>query len=183
MPLVSGVCSPLSPRYAASEMRPASLMTRRKDYESESSSSSDSDSSSSSSVSSHKSHFKKSKPETRSSKMKFLKRLAKVKEGGFESKNLKRFVKQDDVKTTFSQDGDIIVSGVKLEIPDYALDYKKKYDEELKKIRDLNCKEKEAISRWTRVSTVVTAVLTVLLAIGALIYIIYQAFFARSESI
>lgn len=177
-PLVDKVCSPLSPR-------PASLFSRMKSRDlrekSDNESSSSSSSSSSESDSEMKTHRKKDKFKTMSSKKKFLAKLAKVKAGGFESKNLNRFVNtKEDHKVTFSPDGEIIISNVKVEIPDLAVKYKNDYEAELKKIRDLNCKEKEAISRWTRVSTVVTAVLTVLLAIGALIYIIYQAFFASS---
>lgn len=180
MPLPSAVCS--TPRYAATEVRPASFKSRVRIYED---SDSDSESSTSSSSSSSDSrHSKKSiKTSTRSDKKKLLEKFAKANENGFESKNLRRFLNSDkDVKTSFSPDGDITISGVKVLIPDYALDYKKKYEDELKKIRDLNCKEKEAISRWTRVSTIVTAILTILLVIFGLIYIIYQAFFAHNDN-
>lgn len=180
MPLPSAVCT--TPRYAATEVRPSSFRSKTKFNET---SNSDSESStSSSSSSSHSHHSKKSKKSfTRSDKKKLLNKLAKANENGFESKNLRRFLNSDkDVKTSFSPDGDITISGIKVLIPDYALDYKKNYDEELKKIRDLNCREKESISRWTRVSTVITAVLTFIIVIFGLIYIIYQAFFARSEN-
>jgi CRISPR/Cas system-associated protein Cas5 (RAMP superfamily) len=96
--------------------------------------------------------------------------------------DLRDFVKdQDKVTTKFTRDGQIIISGVRLLFPDFATEHAKKYEKELEKIKDINCKERVMISRWVRVISLVAIFLTGVIIVGGLIYLIHKAFFASDE--
>lgn len=117
-----------------------------------------------------------------SEKKKFLEKIAEIKDNGYYTKDLKNFVKkQSDIKTTFTKDGEIIISGVGFEIPDLAKKYQEDYLNQLKLIKELNCEERVMVSRWMKIVTLVAIFLAVALTVIGLIYLIYKTFFFAND--
>lgn len=118
---------------------------------------------------------------TDAGKKKFLEKLAKVKAGGKKQKNLPAFIDATNIKTVLTKDGEIILKGVEIDIPDLAADLKAMHKAEIDQIKNSNCNIKEVISNSMRITTFIAIFLAVFIIISGLIYLIYRAFFASAE--
>jgi hypothetical protein len=107
--------------------------------------------------------------------------LGKVTEGGIQTKQIASFMEQDEIKAKFNNNGQLVVSGIKLEIPDMAAAYKKNLEDELARISKIACDDKVSISNWMKGMSTVCFILIGILSVIVFIYGISN-FFCKSDT-
>lgn len=96
-----------------------------------------------------------------------------------ETSHISEFLtKGDNIKVTVTNDGKIVLSGIKASIPDMRAQYKKDLQEEVDNLYRINCKDKENTQTWMR-----TAIILLGIAVAALFFIgipwlIYRVYYS-----